>query len=77
MATPVTVVLVGIGGYGEVYLSPLLDEPRGKACRIVGAVDPHPEGCERLAELSGMGVPLFSTLVYLTGRPQRCLPLAR
>ncbi len=62
MDEPVRVVLVGIGGYGEVYLSALLDEPRGAGCRIVGAVDPRPEGCRRLAELNGLGVPLFSSL---------------
>jgi len=62
MGGPVTVVLVGIGGYGEVYLSALLDEPEGARCRIVGAVDPRPEGCSRLGELEAQGVPVHSTL---------------
>ncbi len=62
MVEPVTVVLVGIGGYGEVYLSALLDEPQGARCRIVGAVDPHPENCTRLPELEGRGVPLYPSL---------------
>jgi predicted dehydrogenase len=69
MAEPVTVVLVAIGGYGEVYLSALLDEPQGARCRIVGAVDPHPENCARLTELEARGVPLHPSLeeFYRTG----------
>ncbi|MGD2154527.1 MAG: Gfo/Idh/MocA family oxidoreductase [Gemmatimonadales bacterium] len=69
MAEPVTIVLVGIGGYGEVYLSALLDEPQGARCRIVGAVDPHPENCARLTELEARGVPLHPSLedFYRTG----------
>jgi predicted dehydrogenase len=69
MAEPVTVVLVGIGGYGEVYLAALLDEPQGAGCRISGAVDPHPENCTRLTELEARGVPLHPSLedFYRTG----------
>ncbi len=63
MAEPVTVVLVGIGGYGEVYVSALLDDPRGADCRIVGAVDPRPENCRRLADLEDHRVPLYGSLV--------------
>jgi predicted dehydrogenase len=58
----VSVALVGIGGYGEVYLSALLDEPRGARCRIVGAVDPHPGNCRRLAELTAAAIPVYSTM---------------
>lgn len=56
------IVLVGVGGYGEVYLAPLLDDPRSIRCRIVGAVDPEPERCGRLPELEALGVPIFSDL---------------
>jgi predicted dehydrogenase len=62
MGVPVRVVLVGIGGYGEVYLSALLDDPRGAGCRIVGAVEPRPEGCRRLGELEALSVPLYPSL---------------
>jgi len=62
MSDNTTVVLVGIGGYGELYLSSLLDEPLGSSCRIVGAVDPEPARCSRLAQLESLGVPLHSTL---------------
>ena len=62
MTDPVPVVLVGVGGYGEVYLSSLLDEPLGRRCHIVGAVDPKPERCSRLAELEGSRVPIYRDL---------------
>lgn len=62
MAEPVTLVLVGIGGYGEAYLSALLDEAQGARCRIVGAVDPEPKRCSRLADLEARGVPAFASL---------------
>ena len=61
-AAPLRVVLVGLGGYGEVYLDALLDDPRGAGCRIVGGVDPRPEGCRRLADLEARGVPIYATL---------------
>jgi len=62
MEDRVRIVLVGIGGYGEVYLSPLLDDPKGAGCEIVGAVDPRPEKCSRLPEIQARGIPVFATL---------------
>lgn len=62
MGEPVTVVMVGIGGYGEVYAEALLDDPRAAACHIVGAVDPRPEKCRRLTDLQERSVPVHSSL---------------
>jgi predicted dehydrogenase len=62
MADPVKVLLVGIGGYGEAYISALLDEEQGKRCRIVGAVDPEPARCTRLNDLRAQGVPIYASL---------------
>jgi len=62
MTDPTKLVLVGIGGYGEVYLEALLESPRGNGCRIVGAVDPKPDACSRLEILREMGVSLFPSL---------------
>jgi predicted dehydrogenase len=59
MAEPSSVALVGIGGYGEVYLSALLDDQRSDRARIVGAVDPEPERCSRLGDLQSRGIPVF------------------
>jgi len=62
MAEPSSVALVGIGGYGEVYLSALLDDPSGDRARIVGVVDPEPERCSRLKELQSRGLMVFEDL---------------
>jgi predicted dehydrogenase len=62
MAETVDVVLVGIGGYGEAYVSALLDEAQGQRCKIVGAVDPEPERCSRLADIEAVGIPTFASL---------------
>ena len=62
MTAPVSLLLVGIGGYGEVYLSALLDDDRAAGTRIVGAVDPEPQRCTRLAELRQRGVPIHETM---------------
>jgi len=59
MPQPFGVTLVGIGGYGEVYLSALLDDPGGDRARIVGVVDPEPERCSRLSDLQSRGIPVF------------------
>jgi predicted dehydrogenase len=65
MNEPVSVVLVGIGGYGEVYLSALVDEVRRGRCRLAAAVDPSPERCSRLAELRADNVPICSSIEEL------------
>ncbi len=62
MAENVTVVVVALGGYGMVYLEGLLDRKVDPHVTIVGGVDPEPERCTRLAELRGLGVPIYATL---------------
>lgn len=62
MNPPVSIILVGIGGYGEVYLSHLVEELRRGRCHLTAAVDPSPERCSRLAELRAQGVPIYSTM---------------
>lgn len=61
-AHPITLVLSGIGGYGEQYLNTLLDPHSQARIRLVGAADPAPQGCSRLAELRDRGVPIFDSL---------------
>jgi predicted dehydrogenase len=58
----VSVVLVGIGGMGAVYVDELLKNAPGEDFRIAGAVDPAPDRCPRLADLRAAGVPLFPDL---------------
>jgi predicted dehydrogenase len=59
---PVSLVLVGIGGMGAVYVRELLDRRETGSFRIAGAADPEPERCPWLDELRSMGVPVFATL---------------
>ena len=59
---PVSLVLVGIGGMGAVYVGELLDHREAGLFRIAGAVDPAPERCPRLQELRAGGVPVFASL---------------
>ncbi len=61
-AEPVSIVLVGIGGMGAVYVDELFNNPSGEDFTIVGAVDPAPGRCPRLADLRAAGVPIFSDL---------------
>jgi len=63
-AKPVSIALVGIGGYGNTYVQMLLDEPaeRGGSFEVIAAVDPHPESCRHLDDLKARGVPLFASL---------------
>lgn len=62
MTQPITVALLGIGGYGNTNVGQLLEslqhEPTD-AIKIVGAIDPSPSSCRRLAELQARNVPLF------------------
>lgn len=54
------IALIGIGGFGNQYVRALLTNPYDMEYKIVGACDPRPEGCENLAALQALRVPLFS-----------------
>jgi predicted dehydrogenase len=58
----VKIVLVGIGGYGQNYVSALLDNSTDINFEIAGVVDPFAENCLRLNELIESGVKVFSSL---------------
>lgn len=62
MKSPVSIVLVGIGGMGSVYLNALLKSRESGAFRIEGAVDPYPEKCPHLGELRTFNIPVFERL---------------
>ena len=66
---PISVALVGIGGYGNRYVTTLLDAPPEQAnkFRFVGAADPKPESCERVAEIRARGVPIYPSFEALYG----------
>jgi predicted dehydrogenase len=62
MPEPVSLVLVGIGGMGAVYLKELLERKTEGLFRIAGAVDPMPNRCQQYIEMRAMGVPCFVRL---------------
>jgi len=62
MRAPVSLVLVGIGGMGAVYIRELLEKRDGGFFRIAGAVDPEPNRCHQFTEMRAMGVPCFISL---------------
>jgi predicted dehydrogenase len=70
MSRPVSIVLVGIGGMGSVYVQALLANEGGESFSLAGAVDPAPERCPQLDELRRRGVAIHRTLdeFYAGGR---------
>ena len=61
MTKDISIVLVGIGGYGNTYVK---DLGRGtkEGVRIVGAGDPYPAGCRYLEQIKQLGIPIYDTL---------------
>ena len=62
MPEPVSIVLVAVGGYGNNYANVLLDAADQTRFKIAGVVDPFAEGCRRLEDLKGLGLPFHDTL---------------
>lgn len=62
MPSPVSIALVGIGGYGALYVRALLADGERHGVRLVGVVDPMPERCPLLAELQATGAPFYADL---------------
>ena len=62
MSKPVSIVLVGIGGMGAVYLAALLENAGKRDFHLAGAVDPQPQRCPQLSELRASDVPIFARL---------------
>jgi len=59
---PVKIVLAALGGYGQYYLNTLLDGIPQGTVELVGGVDPYPERCPRLKELTERQVPVYDSL---------------
>jgi len=62
MPSEVSVVLVGIGGYGNLYVEALINEWQERGVKIVGAVDPKPENCRHYEKLKELDIPFFQFL---------------
>lgn len=62
---PMKVAMVGIGGYGQIYASAILDFGAAAGIELVGVADPFPSACRRYEDIVGRGVPVFSSMEAL------------
>src|SRR5262245_15560064 len=71
----ISIVLVGIGGYGNSYVSALLDAGAQRGFQLVGAVDPVPTSCRRLGELRARRIPVYPLLeeFYASNTADLCI----
>ncbi|MGB7158866.1 MAG: Gfo/Idh/MocA family oxidoreductase, partial [Tepidisphaeraceae bacterium] len=80
MSRPISVALVGIGGYGNTYVNALLDAPPElrPTFNLVAVIDPNPAACRRLAELQSRDVPVHSSLesFYASGQQAELVVLS-
>lgn len=58
----VSLVCVGIGGYGEVLLNDLLANAESRHIELRAAVEPYPDSCRLTPELQRRGIPLYPSL---------------
>ncbi len=68
MSSNLDILLVGIGGYGRLYVKALL-ENRDEDIQIKGAVDPAARQSEYYSNLKQIGVPIYASIkdFYQTG----------
>ncbi len=62
MNAPITVLMVGAGGYATIYLKDLLNENNAPLFDLVGAVDPFAEKSPYIGQLREKGIPVYATL---------------
>ena len=60
MKNSIHIVLVGVGGYGNLYVNTLLDDTSGRY--TFSMVDPYPGTCNRLEEALSRGIRLYGSL---------------
>jgi predicted dehydrogenase len=58
----ISVALVGMGGYGKVYLTELLERGASHGLRFVAAVDPEPERSDQLQSVIQQGIRIYPSL---------------
>jgi predicted dehydrogenase len=74
----VKLLLIGIGGYGNLYVDALLkrlkeydDEKTDAAFEIAGFIDPMPEGCRSLDKLLNMGIRSYKSIEEFCSNGQK------
>ena len=58
----VKLLLVGFGGYGNIYAGDLLNDPACPPVKIVGVVDPMPENGKYFADYQTRGIPFYPSM---------------
>lgn len=56
------IVLVGIGGYGMIYVNEVLEHINEGNFELRGVVDPYPQNCGKYNELLEQGIPVYSNI---------------
>ena len=67
-ATPLSVALVGVGGFGATFIPALLTGGQQHGFRFVGGVDPFADKSKKLPELRAANVPVYATMDELYDR---------
>src|ERR1019366_3438585 len=62
MHQEISVVLVVLGGYGNVYLKELLGTGASNGLHFVAAVDTEPQRCDQIEQVRAEKVPVYSSL---------------
>jgi predicted dehydrogenase len=62
MSERTSIALVGIGGYGNGFVSALLDAPNQSEFRFAAGIDPNPNNCRRLKDIQAKNIPVYATM---------------
>lgn len=68
----VSAALVGMGGYGMIYVNEILDKGESYGMDCVAMVDIYPEKCDRIDEIKERGIPVYTDMeeMYKHCRPE-------
>ena len=60
----VDILLVGIGGYGNIYLNGLIqnEDNNDYKYKIKGTVEPYPSGCDNISYLEDNNIPIYNSM---------------
>lgn len=62
MKRKLSILLVGIGGYGLNYLNALIGTHGNEEWELLGAVDPYPLKCPKYNDLLMLGIPVYPSM---------------
>lgn len=62
MSQEVSVAVLALGGYGNVYLGAMFAEGEAHNVKFVAGIDPNPATCRFLGEFEARGIPIYPSL---------------